>query len=53
MPRTDLYLKVEIEHDEHDKPELLGAEICRAIQRRIHGVISAELSSFVTQSETE
>jgi hypothetical protein len=50
MPRTDLYLKVEIEHDEDDRPDDLAAEICRSILK-LFGVRSAELSSFVTHRD--
>jgi hypothetical protein len=46
MPRTDLYLKVELDLDEKEKPERLAAEICRVI-RKIYGVRSAEVSSMV------
>jgi hypothetical protein len=35
---------VEIEHDEADSPEKLGAEICRHIMK-IYGVRNAELAS--------
>ena len=50
MPRTDLFLKVQIEHDPQESPERLAAEICRAIQR-VYGVRSAELSSLVSHAE--
>jgi hypothetical protein len=50
MPRSDLFLKVEIEHDEDERPERLAEEICRVIQR-IYGVRAAELSNFVTHAE--
>jgi hypothetical protein len=48
MVRTDLFLKVEILHPDQEAPELLAAEICRAIQK-IYGVRSAELSNYVSQ----
>ncbi len=47
MPRTDLFIKVEIEHDAQDSPERLAAEICRNIQK-VYGVLSAELSNYIT-----
>jgi hypothetical protein len=50
MPRTDLFLKVEIEHDDDEAPERLAAEVCRNIQK-VYGVRSAELSSFVTHPD--
>jgi hypothetical protein len=45
MPRTDLYIKVEIEVDGED-PKRLAAEICRQIQK-VYGVRSAELTNYV------
>jgi hypothetical protein len=46
MARTDLYLKVELDLDEKEKPERLASEICRMI-RKVYGVRSAEVSSIV------
>jgi hypothetical protein len=46
MPRTDLYLKVELDLDEKEKPERVAAEICRMI-RRVYGVRHAEVSNMV------
>jgi len=46
MPRSDLYIKVEIDIDEKEKPERVAAEICRLI-RKVYGVRHAELSSIV------
>ncbi|HLW75614.1 MAG TPA: hypothetical protein VKS01_01495 [Bryobacteraceae bacterium] len=45
MPRTDLYLKVELEVD-NEQPERLANEILRAI-RKIYGVRQAELSNMI------
>ncbi len=53
MACSDLFLKIEIEHGEDENPERLAEEICRAIQRKIYGVRSAELSSYVTHREQE
>ena len=50
MKRTNLFLKVEIEHDKDDKPEILGAELCRLLMRT-YGVRIAELSNFSTRDE--
>jgi hypothetical protein len=47
MPRTDLFIKIEVEHDASESPERVAAEICRAVLK-IYGVRKAELSSFVT-----
>ena len=46
MPRTDVYLKVELDLDEREKPERVAAEICRLI-RKVYGVRSAEVSNMV------
>jgi hypothetical protein len=48
MSRSNLFLKIEIEHDEDETPEELGAEICRQLMK-IYGVRSAELSSFTSE----
>ena len=51
MSRTNLFLKIEIEHDKDDSPEKIAEEICRKLIR-LYGVRSAELSSFtVTESQ--
>ena len=50
MPRTDLFIKVEIEHEEGEPPERLAGEICRRILK-VYGVQSAELSSAVPRAE--
>lgn len=46
MPRTDLYIKVELEVDENEKPERLANDIVRMI-RKVYGVRAAEVSSMV------
>ena len=50
MPRTDVYLKVELDlpdsGKEKERPERLASEICRMI-RKIYGVRSAEVSNMV------
>ncbi|MFB3826982.1 MAG: hypothetical protein ACE15B_09440 [Bryobacteraceae bacterium] len=45
MPRTNLFIKVELEHDEREKPEEMGDEICRRLLK-IYGVRLAEISSI-------
>jgi len=47
MPRSAVYLKVEVEHDPHETPEQLAEEMCRRLLK-LHGVRSAELSAFVS-----
>lgn len=44
MARSNLFIKIEIEHDEKDTPEKLGEEICRKLMK-FYGVRSTELSS--------
>ena len=51
VPRTDVYLKVELDLDPKEKPERVAAEICRTI-RRIYGVRKAEVSSMVEREES-
>lgn len=46
MPRTDIYLKVELDLDEKEKPERVASEICRQV-RKIYGVRSAEVTNMV------
>jgi hypothetical protein len=50
MSRTNLFLKVEIEHDEEDRPERLGDELCRQLLK-LYGVRTAELSSYTVVEE--
>ena len=42
MSRTNLFFKVEVEHDREEKPERIGAEICRQLLK-LYGVRAAEL----------
>jgi hypothetical protein len=48
MRRVDLYIKVEVELDEEEKPDRVATEICRALEK-LYVVRSAELSSSVTR----
>ena len=48
MPRTDLYIKVVIDHDHEDQPERLAAEVCRQIEK-VYGVRTAELTNYLTR----
>jgi hypothetical protein len=43
--RTNLFIKIVVQHDEKEKPEKLGAELCRQLSKNFM-VRSAELSSF-------
>lgn len=42
--RTNLFIKVVVEHDEKESPEKLGGELCRQLERN-YIVRKAELSS--------
>ncbi len=50
MNRTNLFFKVEVEHDPEETPERLGDEICRQILK-VYGVRQAELSHFTVLEE--
>jgi hypothetical protein len=52
MPRTDIYLKVTVDHRSDDQPEKLAAEIIRQVQK-VYGVRRAELSNFVTHATVD
>lgn len=46
MSRTDVYLKVELDLEEKEKPERIAAEICRML-RKVYGVRQAEVTNMV------
>ena len=50
MARMDFYIKVEVDLAEGEKPDRLGSEICRVVQK-IYSVRNAEVSNFVTRGE--
>ena len=50
MARLDLYLKVEIELTEGEKPQKLASEITRMI-RKVYGVRNAEVTNFISSEE--
>ena len=45
-----MYIKVEVELDELEKPERVAAEICRQIQKNYY-VRTAELSNAITHEK--
>jgi hypothetical protein len=45
MKRTNLFFKVEIEHDPVERPERLGEEIRRQLMK-FYGVRDAEMTNF-------
>jgi hypothetical protein len=50
MRRTNLFLKIEVEHNDDEDPRKLGREICRQIQK-MYGVRHAELSAATPTDE--
>ena len=48
--RSDLFFKVEVEHEPDEDPAALGAQIARQILKN-YNVRSAELSSLTTSDE--
>jgi hypothetical protein len=50
MARMDFYIKVEVDLAEGEKPDRLGSEICRVVQK-IYSVRNAEVTNFVTRGE--
>jgi hypothetical protein len=50
MSRTNLFFKVEVEHDPEENPERIGAEIRRQLLK-LYGVLDVELSSFTRVEE--
>lgn len=50
MPRTDIYIKVTVQHDHEESPEKLAAELLRQL-KKIYVVRNAEMTNFVSRSE--
>ena len=50
MARTDLYFKVELDHEKDERLERVAAEIGRQI-RRVYGVRSVEFTNSVARPE--
>jgi hypothetical protein len=48
--RTNLFIKVVVEHDPKEKPEKLGAELCRQLEKN-YVVRRAELSNYAPTEE--
>jgi len=47
MSRTNLFFKVQVEHEPEDNPQRLGEEIARQLGK-LYGVCEVELSNFTT-----
>ena len=52
MARSDLYVKVELDLTDDEKPERTAAEICRMI-RKLYGVRAAEVSSLIERDTSK
>ncbi|HEX3746332.1 MAG TPA: hypothetical protein VHW09_20480 [Bryobacteraceae bacterium] len=50
MSRTNLFFKVELEHDADENPQRIGDEIRRHL-KKLYGVLNVELSSITTEEE--
>lgn len=50
MRNIDLYLKVELDLPEVEKPERFAEELCRML-RKVYGVRRAEVTNLVNKSE--
>jgi hypothetical protein len=47
MSRTNLFFKVEVEHERDEQPERLGDEIRRSLLK-LYGVRDVEMSNYST-----
>ena len=50
MSRTNLFFKVEVEHDADENPERIGDEIRRHL-KKLYGVRDVELSNVTSGEE--
>jgi hypothetical protein len=50
MSRTNLYLKIEVEHDPEETPQRIGEELCRQLMK-LYGVRQAEVAGFSNMEE--
>jgi hypothetical protein len=50
MSRTNLFFKVEVEHDSEESPQRIGDEIRRHV-KKLYGVRDVEISSITTEEE--
>ena len=48
MQRVDLYIKVQVELEDDEKPERVAGEICRQLEK-LYPVRSAELSNSIVR----
>jgi len=50
MSRTNLFFKVEVEHDDEENPQRIGEEIRRHL-KKLYGVQDVELSNLTTADD--
>jgi hypothetical protein len=50
MSRTNLFFKVEVEHEADENPQRIGEEIRRHL-KKLYGVLEVELSNLTTEEE--
>jgi hypothetical protein len=50
MSRTNLFFKIELEHDADENPQRIGDEIQRHL-KKMYGVRDVELSNITTEEE--
>ncbi|MBI3208126.1 MAG: hypothetical protein HYZ37_04380 [Candidatus Solibacter usitatus] len=51
MQRTNVFLKIVLQHEDEERPQKLAEEICRRIEK-LYGVRSTDVSSLVTERWT-
>lgn len=49
MPRTDIYLKVEVEHDREESPDAIGEELVRHL-KKLNIVRKGEVTNHIHKS---
>lgn len=52
MARTDIYLKVVVDHNDDEQPDRLAEEIRRRIEK-LYGVRSSEVSNMITREKVK
>jgi hypothetical protein len=50
MSRSNLFFKVEVEHDSDENPQRIGDEIRRHL-KKLYGVLEVELSNITAEED--
>jgi hypothetical protein len=50
MSRSNLFFKVEVEHDSDENPQWIGDEIRRHL-KKLYGVLDVELSNITAEDD--